>query len=109
MHEVLGFLFETWSHCVALAVLNLQKSICLCLPSDRIKGMRHHCLAPSASATMLSSELIAFPTAHSGYSNYHYSQHTLQGITTDTIDRKAGAEPAQDAVQVVNEWMGVDG
>ena len=105
MHGVLVFLSETWFHCVPLAVLNLKKSTCLCLLSAGIKGVCHHCLAPSTTATVLSSELIAFPTAHSGHSKCHYSQRTLQGITTDTIDRKAGAEPAQDVVQVVNGWM----
>ncbi|EDL31027.1 mCG144799, partial [Mus musculus] len=46
------YLFETGSYCIALAHLKLimyttlasnsQRSICLCLPSDRIKGVYHH-------------------------------------------------------------------
>lgn len=48
-----GFGFETGFLCIALAVLvlilalNSQKCACLCIPSARIKGMRHHCLALS--------------------------------------------------------------
>lgn len=44
-------LFETWSQCLVLVVLELicrpswQRSAYLCLPSTGIKGVHHHCLA----------------------------------------------------------------
>lgn len=99
---VFFFLLETWSHCVALAVLSSQRSTCPCLPSAEMKGVRHHCLTPNAR---IKNEChhdqlrIASPIAHSRFTKYHYSQRTLQGIAADTLDRKAGAEPARDAVR----------
>ena len=35
------------THCVDQAGLKLTETVCLCLPSARIKGMRHHCPACS--------------------------------------------------------------
>ena len=39
------FFFETGFLCIALAVLELKRSACLCLPSATIKDTRQHCPA----------------------------------------------------------------
>jgi hypothetical protein len=41
--EVYLFFFQDRFLCVALAVLKLKRSACLCLPSARIKGACHQC------------------------------------------------------------------
>jgi hypothetical protein len=53
--------FETWFHCIALAVLELKNSACLCLLSAGIKGMHHHCLAGNISFWFFKAGFLCCP------------------------------------------------